>query len=506
MKENTIRYDHVAWIDEEKNISLVQDKNNGELRVQKTARIFDKNVFEVLRSHPVKGLPRIYEYYEEDGTLIVIEEYITGKNLEKLLDEKGVMSVAKVRDIALKLCDILASLSELGIIHRDIKPSNIMQREDGEIVLVDFNAAKIMKASQNRDTRLLGTEGFAAPEQFGFGSSNAQTDIYGLGILMLVLLTEDTSISSLPDNELSPVIKKCTKLNSKDRYTNTQQLKKALLSGGLKLSTAKLSLMSAALVILIFTAIMCVYFYRNNTTLPTGIYKGNDSEILVINDTGTATYYCSDIAYQETACPWSYDNGKLTITLDKLHCDITANVKKNDFDQLLFVSDSSNWSAELFERTNLTEYNRKLQTYDKALTVMDSGDLSFSLLGMDFTADKKWCDFEDEFDAREDIIALASVDAEHNVAEALLYYADANGADTGISAEILAPFAAKFLEDLTISAPTEGTIMDQPALTAELTGTLNISFGSLSGKACEGTLTLIEAPDHAGTIYVLELK
>ena len=75
-----------------------------------------------------------------------------------------------------------------AIIHRDIKPSNIIITAYNRAVLLDFNAAKYYSCQSTEDTVLLGTQGYASPEQYGFGSSSPQTDIYSMGILFRELL------------------------------------------------------------------------------------------------------------------------------------------------------------------------------------------------------------------------------------------------------------------------------------------------------------------------------
>ena len=75
------------------------------------------------------------------------------------------------------------------IVHRDIKPSNIILTEDGRIVLIDLNAARLNDKNRSHDTQLIGTAGFAAPEQYGFAASSPRADLYAAGILMRVLLT-----------------------------------------------------------------------------------------------------------------------------------------------------------------------------------------------------------------------------------------------------------------------------------------------------------------------------
>ena len=74
------------------------------------------------------------------------------------------------------------------IIHRDIKPSNIIITAYNRAVLLDFNAAIYYSCQSTEDTILLGTQGYASPEQYGFGSSSPQTDIYSMGILFRELL------------------------------------------------------------------------------------------------------------------------------------------------------------------------------------------------------------------------------------------------------------------------------------------------------------------------------
>lgn len=223
-------YQEIARLQEEKEIYLVKHIETGELFVKKVVEIYSRSIYERLMESRIKNIPQINLLLEDGEKLIVIEEYIHGDSLDKLLKKHGFMSEEQVVEIAMGVCDILKSLHnhQVPIIHRDIKPSNIMLSKDGVVKLVDFNAAKEYETEKSEDTRLMGTQDFAAPEQYGFGQSSPKTDIYALGVTMNYLLTGDYPKNKLWDGKLKKVIQKCTMINPKERYQNIRQLKAAL--------------------------------------------------------------------------------------------------------------------------------------------------------------------------------------------------------------------------------------------------------------------------------------
>lgn len=82
------------------------------------------------------------------------------------------------------------------VIHRDVKPDNILVMGDGTVILTDFNIARHVSGVKSRDTLIMGTAGYAAPEQFGFAESDARTDVYGLGATVRELL-KNSQVSRL---------------------------------------------------------------------------------------------------------------------------------------------------------------------------------------------------------------------------------------------------------------------------------------------------------------------
>lgn len=176
-------------------------------------------------SHP--NLAGIFDVFEEDEKIILLEEFIDGSNFADLL-EVGLFSEDAVRRIVSALCDGLYALHSRGIVHRDIKPENIMVDSQGRVVLIDYDAARIFKSGRSQDTRILGTAGYAAPEQFGITQTDERADIYSLGILMNVLLTGCHPSAKLYDGKLRKIIERCTHIDPQKRFADTLELKNNL--------------------------------------------------------------------------------------------------------------------------------------------------------------------------------------------------------------------------------------------------------------------------------------
>ena len=223
-------YKEIADLNKKHGISIVQHIETGKIYLKKIMSVYNMSVYERLYFHPIRNIPRIYAMYENNSILTVIEEYISGDTFQEILNICGPLAPENVRSYAIAICNILISLhsGDHPIIHRDIKPSNVMITEDDRLYLIDLNAARLMTSEKSRDTKLLGTEGFAAPEQFGFGESTPLSDIFAVGSFMTALLTGDTKAENLPPIRLKPVILKCMELDPRNRYSSALQLKSAL--------------------------------------------------------------------------------------------------------------------------------------------------------------------------------------------------------------------------------------------------------------------------------------
>lgn len=183
--------------------------------------------YRALMKISAKNLPRIYDVQEDESGVTVLEEFIDGVSVSDILstglyDEKG------ARFVISELCDALFALHGVGIVYRDIKPENVMITSSGEVKLIDFDAAKIFRRGKSPDTVVMGTMGYAAPEQFGLAQSDGRTDIYALGVLMNVMLTGEHPSQKMYSGRLKRVIEKCIRANPDERYPDTASLKKSL--------------------------------------------------------------------------------------------------------------------------------------------------------------------------------------------------------------------------------------------------------------------------------------
>ncbi len=222
-------YTEVAAIHESHGVFLVQERQSRKFYVKKVLHVYSLDVYRQLQRAPIPNTPRIYHAVESGGTLTVIEEYIPGDTLEEIL-ARGTLPESRVIAISIALCDILSSFHSCSppIVNRDIKPSNIKITPDGVVKLVDLNAAKPCRSDASRDTVLIGTQGYAAPEQYGFGPSSVLTDIYAMGVLMNVMLTGELPGVSPAFGRMRPIIAACTELTPSRRYQSAAALKAAL--------------------------------------------------------------------------------------------------------------------------------------------------------------------------------------------------------------------------------------------------------------------------------------
>lgn len=226
-------------------------------------KVLDKNMPEVELLDALKRLehpclPKIYGICADDEKVYVLREYVVGESLAN----KQPFSEEEAVCIGMRLCDVLQFLhgQVTPIIHRDIKPENIILKEDGTPVLIDFGIARFRTGDRKADTRIMGTERFAPPEQYGFRETDARSDIYALGVVLGWMLTGNIYASerknAIQNRNLERIVKRCTSFSPEDRYPTAGDLKHALQRHGRK---GRRALIMAAVVFPVLLACIALF-------------------------------------------------------------------------------------------------------------------------------------------------------------------------------------------------------------------------------------------------------
>ena len=255
--------------DDKGKVFKARDKITGEFVIIKSIENLVGNVYQLLKKNYNPFLPEIL-YCAEDKVnvdTVVVYRFIDGETLDgKILTESD------ARKILLKLCDVLEFLHNLQIVHSDIKPANIILRKNKKIRLIDFDAARIYNDDRKTQTRYLGTEKYASPEQIkNIGQIDFRSDIYNLGKTFLELLGENYN------GKLKKILLKCTETLPENRYQSISELKAALTQKNF------IALKICATVIFIFASGILFYNSTSEKTLTTHVaeilYYANTKEI-----------------------------------------------------------------------------------------------------------------------------------------------------------------------------------------------------------------------------------
>lgn len=194
--------------------------------------------------HP--NLPRVYDSFSENARHYLVMDFIDGQTLEERQRAAGggALSEQAVLGWAMQICAVLSYLHTRTppIIFRDLKPANIMVTSSGEIKLIDFGIARVFRHGRTQDTQVLGTPGFAPPEQYGKAQTDPRADIYSLGCTLYQLLTgydpATTPFNLPPLQSRNPrisvqtqrAIERATQLNRDARYPMVDDFARDLMT------------------------------------------------------------------------------------------------------------------------------------------------------------------------------------------------------------------------------------------------------------------------------------
>lgn len=223
----TTEYDtlHVLKRSPRGTVSVVRHKKSGTRyvfrRYSGSGEVY-RRLLPVLCPH----LPQIMEAAEQDGQTAVLEEYVQGDTLAELLTGAK-LTEKEAQQVTMQLCQALHVLHSMGAVHRDVKPENVILR-GSDAVLIDFDAARIYKDESESDTQVLGTTGFAAPEQYGIFQSDERADIFSLGVLLNIMLTGKHPSREMAAGKMGRIVRKCTMTAPEQRYQSARALMEVL--------------------------------------------------------------------------------------------------------------------------------------------------------------------------------------------------------------------------------------------------------------------------------------
>lgn len=230
----------------------------GTNNVAKAAQLFEQEAVRLDELGKQSQIPELLAHFEQDGRLYLVQEFIDGQNLAQELEQNGAFNETQIRQLLSSLLPVLEFVHNQQVIHRDIKPENIIRRrEDGQLVVVDFGAAKFVTGTALLKTgTVIGSPQYTAPEQ-AVGKAIFASDLYSLGVTCLHLLTQvnpfdlfDTSeykwvwrdfLTTPVSDALGQVLEKMVQMATKQRYQSATEVLQDLIP-----SVAKSQIQSAA--------------------------------------------------------------------------------------------------------------------------------------------------------------------------------------------------------------------------------------------------------------------
>src|SRR2546426_7849421 len=218
--------------------------------------ILDRFKQELLLAREVthKNVIRIYDLGEAEGVKFITMEYVEGKDLRTLINEKNKLAPEEAVEIMQQVCRALEAAHSVGIIHRDLKPQNIMRDKSGRVLVMDFGLARTLEgAGMTQTGALVGTMEYMSPEQALGKDLDQRSDLFAAGLILYELLTgkmpytADSALASLikrtqeraapvSDHDpaiphtLTSVVGKCLERDAKARYQTANEIIAALES------------------------------------------------------------------------------------------------------------------------------------------------------------------------------------------------------------------------------------------------------------------------------------
>ena len=145
-------------------------------------------------SHP--NVVNIYDVGVEGEDHYIVMEFVDGRTLKEVIQERGPLPVTEAIEITKQICSALGHAHENNIVHRDIKPHNILISKDGRVKVTDFGIARAITSNTiTQDGSVLGSVHYFSPEQARGGITDVKSDIYSLGVVLYEMITGELPFS-----------------------------------------------------------------------------------------------------------------------------------------------------------------------------------------------------------------------------------------------------------------------------------------------------------------------
>jgi eukaryotic-like serine/threonine-protein kinase len=209
---------------------------------------------ELLLSRQVthKNVIRIFDLGDAEGVKFITMEFVEGRDLRALIQEKKKFSPGEAVEIMQQVCQALEAAHATGVIHRDLKPQNIMREDNGRILVMDFGLARTVEGDGMTQTgALVGTMEYMSPEQALAKDLDQRSDLFAAGLILYEMLTgkmpykAESALASLimrtqqraipvSDHDdtipgaLSGIVSRCLERDPTQRYASATEMLRAL--------------------------------------------------------------------------------------------------------------------------------------------------------------------------------------------------------------------------------------------------------------------------------------
>ncbi|MGD2026288.1 MAG: protein kinase [Anaerolineales bacterium] len=160
----------------------------------------------------------VYDFGFDQSRLYIVMEYVSGKDLNTIIQQRGRLSIEKGLDLGIKACKGIGYAHRAGLVHCDVKPHNLIITPDWQVKVTDFGIARAL-ASINPDELtdvVWGSPQFFSPEQAGGAAPSPASDVYSLGVILYLMFTGQLPFIGKTSEELAKMHREASPIPPKE--------------------------------------------------------------------------------------------------------------------------------------------------------------------------------------------------------------------------------------------------------------------------------------------------